>query len=255
MSESLSSVRYRLLGLINEDRIRTITVARPSEDVRQGFLALEDMCSTASDAMDEIGVRGCIGSLNMHPVLAGLRLCGPAITIRYAPERADPTIIRARGERAKLADRDLYGVGSEGDVGVFDCEGSCEASVMGSLSALWAQRLGIAGCVVDGAIRDVEGIREQRLPVWSRATTPVSGKYRMEAVEINGTVSVGGIQVRPGDLILADDTGICVVPLEYIDEVLRRCREIEEAERSLVEAMKRDAPVSDIVAVLRPERW
>jgi len=73
---------------------------------------------------------------------------------------------------------------------------------MGGLSARWARRLGIAACVVDGAIRDLESIQRQGLPVWSRAVTPVTGKFRMRAVEINGVVSIADATVEPGDLIV-----------------------------------------------------
>ena len=191
----LRSVRGRLLGLIDERRILRVDVDRPGPDAIAGFLALGDLCSTVSDALDELGVGGGVAASRLQPRVPGARVVGPAITIRYAPEGANVGAIRARGERARLADRDLYAVGQAGDVAVFDVHGFEGASIMGGLSARWARRLGIAGCVVDGAVRDVEAIRRAELPVWARAVTPVSGKHRLAAVEINGEVSLAGLPV------------------------------------------------------------
>lgn len=139
--------------------------------------------------------------------------------------------LAARGERARLAER---GLGELGDVAVFDCGGFTGASVMGSLSGRWVRRLGIAGCVVDGAVRDLESILAVGLPVWSRGVTPVSGKHRLQALDLNGSVSLAGMTVEPGDLVLAGATGVCVVPggraMERAAASSRpRQREIEDA--------------------------
>ncbi len=125
------------------------------------------------------------------------RVCGPAVTTRYAREGGSPGAIAARGEPARLADRDVYAVGQAGDVAVFDCGGNTHASVVGGLSARWARRLEMAAVVVDGAVRDLSSIERDGVPVWSRAVTPQSGKRRMWAVEINGTVSLDGHARRP----------------------------------------------------------
>jgi 4-hydroxy-4-methyl-2-oxoglutarate aldolase len=126
---------------------------------------------------------------------------------------------------------------------------------MGSLSARWARRLGIAGCVVDGAVRDVESIRAVGVPVWSRGVTPVSGKHRLRALELNGTVTLAGLTVEPGDLVLADSTGVCVVPSGGAAETLARCRELEAAEREVERAIDSGAEPAEIARSLRPDRW
>ena len=158
-------------------------------------------------------------------------------------------------ERARLAERDLYGIGRAGDVAVFDCGGFVGASVMGSLSARWARRLGIAGCVIDGAVRDVDSIVALGVGVWSRGITPVSGKHRLRPLELNGRVSIAGMAVEPGDLVLADSTGVCVVPAASADPVLARCRELEVAEQAIERAIDSDATPEEIARSLRPDRW
>jgi 4-hydroxy-4-methyl-2-oxoglutarate aldolase len=253
--EELAAVRPNLLGLIDERLITVVDIPRPSADVVQAFLRIGDLTSTVSDALDDLGIGGRASACDLAPLQHGVRVCGPAITIRYVREGSNVGALKARGERPKLADRDLYGVGKPGDVAVFDCHGSPDASVMGGLSARWARRTGMAACVIDGAVRDVGTIRELGQPVWARGRTPRSGKHRMEPVEINGTVEVAGVKVCPGDLIVADDTGVCIVPLASVDDVLRLCLEGEEAERELIEAIDRGLSTPEIVRILRPERW
>lgn len=251
----LATVRGRLLGLVDEELIARVEIPRPTTEIVEGFLALGDLCSTASDVLDALGIGGSVGASVIRPLDAPARLCGPAITIRYGPEEDSVEALVARGERARLAERDLYGIGCAGDVAVFDCDGFTGASVMGSLSARWARRLGIAGCVVDGAVRDVESILEVGIPVWSRGITPVSGKHRLQALELNGTVTLAGLAVEPGDIVLADSVGVCIVPGVRAVDVLDRCRALAAAERDVEEAIDGGAEPAEIARRLRPDRW
>jgi regulator of RNase E activity RraA len=253
--EELAAVRGRLLGLVEEERIARVRIPRPGPGVVEGFLALGDLCSTVADALDTLGVGGGVAGSVLRPLVKEARLCGPAVTIRYGAEGGSVAALAARGRRARLAERDLYGLGEAGDVAVFDCGGFTGASVMGSLSARWARRLGIAGCVVDGAVRDVESIRAVGVPVWSRGVTPVSGKHRLRALELNGTVTLAGLTVEPGDLVLADSTGVCVVPSTDAAGTLERCRELEAAEREVERAIDSGAEPAEIARRLRPDRW
>jgi 4-hydroxy-4-methyl-2-oxoglutarate aldolase len=251
----LAQVRARLFGLISEDRITAIEIERPSPDVLAGLGRVTDLTSSVSDVLDERGVGGGVPGSTLRPLSAGQRVIGPAITIRYVPEGGSVGSLSGRGERARLADRDLYNVGQAGDVAVFDCGGFTGASVMGGLSAAWASRLEIAGCVIDGAARDVAAIRASGVPVWSRGVTPVSGKHRLEAIEINGVVGLTGVTVRPGDVIVADDTGVCVIPAEHAEAVTRAALEAEAAERTLTDAIASGASPEEVAAILRPEKW
>jgi 4-hydroxy-4-methyl-2-oxoglutarate aldolase len=253
--KELAAVRGRLFGMIDEKRIRAVEIDRPSKSIIDGFRALTDLSSTISDALDTSGVAGGVSGNALVPRLPGTKIVGPAITIRYAPERRTHGSLVAREEPGRLADRDLYNIGEPGDVAVFDCGGWEHASVMGGLSAAWAKRLAIAGCVIDGAARDLDSIRENGIPVWSRALTPVSGKHRLAATEINGIVTIGGVCVEPGDVVAADDTGVCVIPSEHAAVILELCRKIEEAERSVVDAIRSGGSSEELAEILRPERW
>jgi len=253
--EELEQVRPRLFGLISEDRIAAVDVERPPRELLESFFELTDLASAVSDALDELGVGGGAGASTLVPIAPGQRIVGPAITIRYVPQGGSVGAFEGRGERARLADRDLYNVGQPGDVAVFDCRGFAGASVMGGLSAAWALRTEMAGCIVDGAIRDVGAIREEGVKVWSRGATPVSGKHRMEALEINGTVTIAGMSVSPGDVVVADDTGVCVIPAGHVEAVRDIAIAAERAERDVVAAIGSGASPEEVAQILRPERW
>ena len=253
--QELASVRPRLFGLIAEERITAVDIERPDPALLAELAELADPSAAVADALDELGVGGGVGATTLSPLAAGQRVVGPAITIRYVPEPDGVPTLAARGEPARLADRDLYSVGQPGDVAVFDCGGITSASVMGGLSAAWARRLEIGGCVVDGAIRDVASIRDEGVRVWSRALTPLTGKHRLQAVEINGTVSIAGLLVRPGDAIVADDTGVCVIPAEHVRAVRDSAVRSEEAEREVVAAIADGRSPEEVGKILRPERW
>jgi regulator of RNase E activity RraA len=253
--QELAPIRSRLFGLIAEERITAVHIRRPAQDALEAFLGLTDLSPSVSDALDELGVGGGVPASTLCPLRDGQRAVGPAITIRYLPQGGSPGALSERGEPARLADRDLYGVGQAGDIAVFDCGGQDEASVMGGLSAAWARRLQIGACIIDGAVRDVEAIRAEGPSVWSRGRTPVSGKHRLEAIEINGTVSLAGVMVHPGDLVVADDSGVCVVPQAHIEAVRAIAVAAERAEREVTDAILNGASPVDVASIRAPERW
>jgi regulator of RNase E activity RraA len=103
--------------------------------------------------------------------------------------------------------------------------------VWGEYFSGWAQGLGLAGVVIDGASRDVGDIAKLGLPVFARGTTPRKPTMNGPG-EVNVPVSCGGVCVVPGDIVVADDEGAIVVPLRHLDLVLERVRVTAERERS-----------------------
>jgi regulator of RNase E activity RraA len=88
------------------------------------------------------------------------------------------------------------------------------SSVLGGKAAQAAVSAGVAAVVVDGAVRDLDEIDATGLCVWSRGSTPITGRNRLEAVEINGPVQIGAVGVEAGDVVVADRSGIVFVPAE-----------------------------------------
>ena len=249
---SLDDVRGRLFGAVPEDRIRTLAPPRPGPAVHDRFLALPDMSCAVADALDVLGVGGVVAAHATAPLDPASRICGPAVTLRAAPYGGDPSAHRARKARTLNGDRDLYGVARPGDVAVFATGGDARAAVMGELSAAWAVLAGVSGVLVDGLIRDVDALRTQPLPIWSRGATPSSARYRLETVEINGPIDFAGVTVRAGDLVVADGNGAAIVPARHVVAVLDECERAAAAEIPLAEALAAAGSLEELIRQVGP---
>jgi regulator of RNase E activity RraA len=129
-----------------------------------------------------------------------------------------------------------------GDVAVIEVGGRPAVSVLGGIAAQSAVHAGLAACVVDGGIRDLEQIQDLGLPVWSRFLTPTTGKWRVEAAAINQPVACGGVQVHAGDLVIADDTGLCFVPIGVAEAAIDRILEVTHNEAEQLGAPRSHSP-------------
>lgn len=212
------------IGKLPHDAIRLLELPRLAPQLIQGFLELVDLTGTLSDAFDELGIVGVIPAYVLPPVNLGKRIVGPALTVRNI---ARPTQIhKAALERTNTqGESEAHNLAEPGDVLVI--EGVMGCSNMGGQSATIGMRQGEIGAVVDGTVRDPDQYRAMGWPVWCRGFTPITGKWRMQTVEINGTVQIAGVAVRPGDLVCADDAGVCFVPHAQAAAVLEAARKID----------------------------
>lgn len=122
----------------------------------------------------------------------------------------------------------------EGDVLVIDGNGCTSRSLMGEIMFTYAMNRGVAGIVVDGAIRDSDSLDELDIPVYAAAITP-QGPYKNGPGEINVPVSCGGQVVFPGDILVGDADGICVIHKEEAPEILEAVKKKYEGEQILLE--------------------
>lgn len=137
-------------------------------------------------------------------------LVGPALTVKVFP--GDNLMVHKALDAAK-----------PGDVVVIDTSGSQRNAVLGDLVANKARHRGIAGFIVDGLVRDLPGLIEAGLPVFARGITPFGPLHRGPG-ELNYAVSCGGIVVNPGDIVVADTSGIAVVRREVAEDTVMRLR-------------------------------
>ena len=137
-------------------------------------------------------------------------LVGPALTVKVFP--GDNLMVHKALDAAR-----------PGDVVVIDTSGSQRNAVLGDLVANKAKHRGIAGFIVDGLVRDLPGLIEAGLPVFARGVTPFGPLHRGPG-ELNYSISCGGIVVNPGDIIVADTSGIAVVRREVAEETVKRLR-------------------------------
>ena len=236
----------KLTGRIAADRIRMTSTPKPPAGAVERFLALGDCTGIISDVMDELGIpAGVIGASVLKPTMPGKVICGPALTVRNIVQRADP-LAGAKAQVNKMAEFEAHNLAEDGDVLVI--QGVSRVSNMGGISALTGKRQGERGAVVLGGVRDIPHSRAVGYPVWASEITPVTGKWRLETVEINGTVQIGDVRVVAGDLVVADDTGVCFIPRDQIAPVLELCEKKAKAEDIRCAAIENGIPVPDFYA-------
>jgi len=143
--------------------------------------------------------------------------------------RSDDVAAAVRGRDNRLGDIEAHNLAQPGDVLVI--QGVDDISSMGSISATIGKRQGEVGAVVDGAVRDVDRARAIGYPMWSRSVSPLTGKWRLETVGVNVPITIAGVAVHPGDLVIADEVGVCFVPYAHARDVLAAAQQIAAREQ------------------------
>lgn len=241
----------RIWGEVPIERISKLDFPRVPEAVRQAYLELTDLTTSVADSLDAHGICGAIAHSHLPNLLPGMRIAGTAVTLRNVPERKTPTQGTLDKDPIRMSSRECHYLAEPGDVLCVDFGGNVEASNMGGQSCLVAKMQGLSGAIVDGAVRDVNTIRDLGFPVWCRGGTPKTGKYRMEAMEVNGPVTIHDILVQPGDFVVADDSGVCVIPPELVEPILAEAQKTEAAEERSRQMIRDKRPLSELKPLFR----
>lgn len=193
------AVRQRAVAADVIDKFRTLPVANVS---------------------DSMG-RMVAGGAQLRPFHRGGILAGPAITVKARP--GDNLMVHAALDRAK-----------PGDVIVVDAGGDMTNAIIGELMVAHAAYLGLAGIVINGAVRDIVAIREGSFPIYALGVSH-RGPYKDGPGEVNFPISIAGMAVMPGDLVLGDDDGLVVVPFDDVDVVHAAAAKKHAAETAQLE--------------------
>ncbi|HEU0206107.1 MAG TPA: RraA family protein [Pseudolysinimonas sp.] len=171
-----------------------------------------------SDALDECGLRGQVLEARLAPVVAGSRAFGRAATARFVPSEAD------RPDDPYGAAIDFISSLERGELVVIATHESNASAFWGELFSAAAIGSGAVGVVTDGNLRDTPKIAGLGFPAFSRSRRPIDYRRRMAISDVRGTVTIGGVRIADGDLVLADDDGVVVVPRAREAEVLAAAR-------------------------------
>lgn len=171
-----------------------------------------------ADAINRFGYN--TGMFGLNCIVPGTKVCGQAFTVLFG--------VCQGGFEGKM---DYLDEVPAGNVIVIDNAGRLDYSCWGDLMSRVAMRNGVNGTIADGIIRDIPDIREMKYPTFARATYMWTGKMRsyLEATQV--PVRIAGVEVKPGDLIFGDDTGVLSVPFEIAEKVLAAAQEIHEREK------------------------
>lgn len=203
------------------DQVRTLI---------DGFRGLDT--SHVSDALDKLNIVGqCLG---IAPLDRSFKLLGRAFTVRYVPV----------GNDAGTVGDYIDDLGPE-QVVVLDNAGRVDVTVWGDLLTATASRNGVAGTVIDGVCRDSDRSLELHYPIFSRGNWMRTGKDRVRVDGYQIPVSVGGVRVEPGDLLLGDGDGVVVVPWSRAAEVLDAAGTIQAAEEHIRGAVESGLRLAD----------
>ena len=191
---------------------------------------LEALPTTAlSDALDMHGLRG--SPLGILPVYeAARKFVGRAVTVKF--------ISAGQTKTDKHGGVEAVDIARKGDVICVDNGGRMDTNSWGGILAFAAAAKGVAGVIADGAVRDVDEIIEAKLPVYARGRVPLTARGRTIEESTNAMIEIGGIQVRPNDIICGDKSGVVVIPQEHLETVVTSAEEINAKEVAIINDLK-----------------
>jgi 4-hydroxy-4-methyl-2-oxoglutarate aldolase len=198
----------------------------------KNLIAEYRMLSTAnvSDGLDRLNIKGAphgIGPLwDACP-----KIVGPAATLKLVP-------VGQAEESPVLGTLEAVKRGRPGDVLVIDQGGRMDVNSYGGVAGFTTRHFGLVGCVIDGVTRDIDEYKQLNLPVFGKGFIQQSIRNRCACAGYAIEVQLGGVPVRPGDLIMADENGVCVVPKDRMVEVLEFAKLFKSIEDTVVEAVR-----------------
>ncbi len=172
---------------------------------------------------DVAGRRGALSG-RIAPLAPSMRLAGPAITVEVRP--GDNLMIHA-----------AMAIAQPGDVLVIDGKGDLSSALMGEIMSQQCVALGVVGVVIDGAVRDSEAIRELGFPMYAAGLNP-NGPTKSVSGRLNHPISIGGVTVHPGDLVVGDADGVTVIERDKAASMLPLAAEKVAAETKRIADIK-----------------
>ena len=205
-------------------------------DVLVERLAALDTCAV-SDALDHLGLGGA--TVGIRPLWSCPKIASRAVTVKVVPAgAAKPT--------AHLATPAIEAA-SSGDVIVVDNAGRTDVSSWGDILSNASKTKGLAGVVIDGACRDIDGSREAGFPVYGRAVVPITARTRVVQESFNAPVRIAGVEVSPGDLVIADGSGVVFIPSARAEEIVSAAERLAAKEQAMIAAVRAGRSVVEVM--------
>jgi len=205
----------------------------PDEEIRN--ILMQVSAPNISDAMHRKGAMN-----GMISICGNVKMAGKAVTVQtFAGDWAKPV--------------EAIDIAGKGDVIVINNDEGTHVAPWGELATASGMKKGIAGVVIDGAVRDVDDIRAMKFPVFARAIVPNAGEPKGFG-EINAEINCGGQYVRAGDWIVGDESGVVVIPRERAYEIARRALEVRKNEERIREEIQRGSTLAQVSELLKWEK-
>jgi regulator of RNase E activity RraA len=197
-----------------------------------------DAC-VVSDALDSLRVVGT--PLGIHAMWEGAKVVGRAVTMRLSPVGAH------HAEKPVHLGVSALEASRPGDVIVVDNGGRSDMGAWGGLLSVAAVELGVAGVVIDGALRDVDEARSLRFPVFARAPVTRTARHRVTEVSQGEPIDISGVRVRTGDVVIGDASGVVIVPADRLVETARIAESFARRESAMQDGLRRGLSPSEVM--------
>ncbi|MFB9930382.1 RraA family protein [Amycolatopsis halotolerans] len=188
--------------------------------------------ATVSDALDKLKRPGSL--LGLAPLADGQRMIGRAFTVRYVSAQVPAGTVG-----------DFIDQVEPGQVIVLDNDGRLDCTVWGDILTAVAHQRGISGTVIEGVCRDTHRALSIGYPIYSRGRFMRTGKDRVEVAEERGPVTIGGVTIRHGDILLGDSDGAVAIPRDCEDDVLEVAEMIQTREEAILAAALGGATIAE----------
>lgn len=208
--------------------VETRDISRPP---KEWVSALKEVgAATAASTLAHMGIRSpfMVGPVSRN---AGAVVAGPALTLQFMPKREDLFSEDEYADPEKQIHRHVLYHTQPGDIVVVDARGDLRSGVFGDMMLTYFKGRGGAGVVIDGCIRDYPNVKRLNLGLWLKGVTP---NYHVQTdivpFAVNVPIACGGVFVMPGDIIVADDDGVVVVPVKFAPKVIEEATKHHEWE-------------------------
>jgi 4-hydroxy-4-methyl-2-oxoglutarate aldolase len=199
-------------------------------------LAKIDTCAV-SDALDRLGLPGAV--LGIGPLWTCPRVAGRCITVKIKPAGLETS-------KQHLC-TSAIAAASPADVIVVDNGGRIDVAAWGGLLSLAAKVKQVRGVIVDGACRDIDESRELAFPVYGRAAVQVTARGRIMQQSFNEEIQFAGVQVHPGDLVIADGSGAVFIPRARKVDVIAQAEALARREAAMADAIRQGRSVLEVM--------
>jgi regulator of RNase E activity RraA len=198
-----------------------------------------DTCAV-SDALDRLGLKGAV--IGIRPLWPCPRIVGRCVTVKIKPAGLEKP-------KQHLCTPAIHAA-TPSDVIVVDNGGRIDVAAWGGLLSLAAQVKKLRGVIVDGACRDVDESRDLQFPVYARAAVQVTARGRIMQQSYNEEIQFAGVQVHPGDLVIADGSGVVFIPCAKEQEVIAQAEALADREAKMGEAIRSGRSVVEVMESL-----
>jgi 4-hydroxy-4-methyl-2-oxoglutarate aldolase len=199
-----------------------------------------DSCAV-SDALDKLGLKGAVAGL--HRLSTDRRISGRVLTVKLDRDIGDS----GRPARSRHLGTAAIEAAQPGEVIVVEQRTGIDAAGWGGTLSLGASLRGVAGAIVEGPARDVDESRMHDFPVFAREHTSRTARGRVAEVGTNVPITVGDIQVVPGDYVVADGSGVVFVAASEIERVVETAEVIAAREKAMADSLRAGTPISQVM--------